>query len=228
MSQKPLNTTTVEKRFFSTLLGFSYVDETQIEHQIKKAAQYARKIPAFSRWPDDPRQFWNAEASCWNDRIKREVRDSIRAELSTLHGKNLDLGAGSVSYLPNSVAVDFSRDMLHLNPAQEKVIASLEEKLPFKDKSFDSVTLFFVVNYIKNIHQLLEEVHRLLRVHGQVVIVQSPSVSSLHKQHYKNSLGGVELRSLLGKFDFKVKSEQKKLQGRKLLFMYAEKMRVNI
>jgi len=214
----------ITKQFLSTLLGFSYIRDDEIEQQMKKAVQHARQTPAFSHWPDDSRQFWNAESFCWNDRIKTELRDSLCAEVSHLQGKNLDLGSGSACYVPHSVAVDFSEEMLRLNPAQKKVITNLEEKLPFADTSFDSVTLFFVVNYIKNIRQLLDEIHRLLRVHGQVIIVQTPSVSLLHKRHYKNSIGGAELRKLLEELGFSVESKQKKLNGIRLLFTYAEKI----
>lgn len=213
-----------ERQFFSTLLDFNYADEKEIKHLVQKAAQHARTIPEFADWPYDNKQFWNAEALCWNGRMEREMRDSIRAELSHLHGKNLDLGAGNISYVPYSVAVDFSEDMLHMNPAQEKVLADLEEKLPFADESFDSATLVFVINYVKNIHELITEVHRVLRANGHVVIVQAPSVSGLHKLHYKNTMGDAELRVLLGKLGFRVKSDYKDIQVRKLLFVDAEKI----
>ncbi|HLC19339.1 MAG TPA: class I SAM-dependent methyltransferase [Candidatus Nanoarchaeia archaeon] len=212
-----------ERQFFDILLDFNYADEGQMKHLVSKAKLHAQKIPMFSDWPQNDKQFWDAEALFWNGRMEREVRDSIRAELSHLHGKNLDLAAGSVSYVPYSVAVDFSEEMLHLNPAQEKVVANLEEKLPFADELFDSATLVFGVNYIQNIAQLFAEVHRMLKPNGRVVIVQAPSVSALHKLHYKNSVGDVELRVLLGKLGFRVRSQQKELHGRKLLFVDAEK-----
>ena len=213
-----------ERQFFSTLLDFNYADDAQIKHLLQKAAQHARMIPAFTDWPYDARQFWNAEALCWNSRIEREIRDSIRAELSSVQGKNVDLGAGSVCYVPYSVAVDFSEEMLHLNPAQEKVVANLEEKLPFAGESFDSATLVFVVNYIKNTHQLFSEVHRILRVNGRIAIVQAQSVSALHKIHYKNFLDDAELCVLLGKLGFRTKSQQKELHGKRLLFVEGEKV----
>ena len=213
-----------ERQFFSTLLDFNYADEAQSKYLMKKATEHARKIPAFADWPYDGKQFWDAESLCWNGRIEREVRDSIRAELSHLQGKNVDLGAGSVCYVPHSVVADFSGEMLHLNPAQEKVTANLEEKLPFADELFDSATLVFVVNYIKNIHQLLVEMHRILSANGHAVIVQAPSVSGLHKLHYKNSMGEAELRVLLGKLNFRVLSEHKEIHGKKLLFVDAEKI----
>ncbi|MBS3138922.1 class I SAM-dependent methyltransferase [Candidatus Woesearchaeota archaeon] len=212
-----------ERQFFDTLLDFNYADESQMKHLLSKAKLHAQKIPMFSEWPHNDKQFWDAEALFWNGRMEREVRDSIRAELSHLQGKNVDLAAGSVCYVPYSVVVDFSEEMLHLNPSQEKVVANLEEKLPFADESFDSASLVFVVNYIKNVHQLFAEVHRMLKPNGRVVIVQAPFVSALHKLHYKNSVGDVELRVLLGKLGFRIKSQHKELHGRRLLFVDAEK-----
>src|SRR3989338_8491935 len=213
-----------ETDFITTLLDFNYIaDDAQLKHLVQKTAMIAHKLPAYSSWPLDRKQFWDAEALCWNGRIEKEVRDFIRGELSFLQGNNLDLGSGTVCYVPNSTAVDFSEEMLHINPAQNKVIADLNKKLPFDDESFDSVTMVFVVHYVEDVPQLLCNVHRVLRLGGHAVIVQSASVLGLHRIHYKNALGEAEMRMLMKSAGFRVQSYEELVNGKKLLFLIGEK-----
>ena len=214
-----------EQEFFETLFELNYVGKSMsLESVRNKASQLAKQIPRYNEWPHNAEQFWNAEALCWKGRVEKEVREAIKKELSFLKENNLDLGAGSVTYVPGSVAVDFSEEMLLLNDAQHKVSVNLERKLPFAEESFDSVTLVFVANYIKNIAPLLDEARRVLRLGGKLVLVQSQEpVIELHRLHYKNSYGDAELRILLNGLGFNLTSSVKKIQGRELLFLIAEK-----
>ncbi len=64
--------------------------------------------------------------------------------------------------------------MLLLNDnLQEKVLGDLEKKLPFRKGEFDSVTMVFVLDYIRNYWNLLKEVFRVLKEKGVLVVVQS-------------------------------------------------------
>jgi len=214
-----------EQQFFSTLQQFNYAShEKQINHLIFQASNAAQNIPQFNQWPNNAEQFWNAESMLWKSRIPQEVRNGIMGELSFLNGVNIDLGAGSCCYVPNSIAVDFSEEMLHINIAQQKVKADLEQKIPISDQLCTSATLIFVVNYIKNIEGLFNEVHRILKDNGQIAIVQSAaSVHGLHKLHYKNMHGEAELRLLLQYAGFVVESYTKKIAGKELLFFIGQK-----
>ncbi|MBI4153003.1 class I SAM-dependent methyltransferase, partial [Candidatus Woesearchaeota archaeon] len=214
-----------EQEFFDTLVELNYVGKEMSLDSIRyKASELAKQIPRYSEWPHNAEQFWNAEALCWKGRIEKEVRDAIKNELSFLKGKNLDLGAGSVTYVENSVVADFSDEMLLLNDAMQKVAVNLEKKLPFSEESFDSTTMVFVANYIGNFEQLLRETKRVLRLGGKLVIVQSlQPVVELHRMHYKNIYGEAELRILLKNIGFDVKSYVKDVSGREILLVIGRK-----
>ena len=208
-----------EREFFNTLQELNYARGEGQELLVRKAQGYARLIPQYSQWPVDKKQFWNAEALCWNGRIENEMRNKISEELSFLTGLNLDLGAGSYSYVKNSIAVDFSEEMLVLNEAEYKAVADLERPLVFRSEIFDSVTAVFVVNYVEHVEQLIKEVKRVLKVGGKFAIVFADDISELHKIHYKNSYGKEELTVLLNSGRFRVNSYTKE----KLTFIVGEK-----
>ncbi len=213
-----------EQEFFNTLLELNYASGPRFQSVVQKAQSLAQEIPHYNGWPEHPQRFWNAEALCWRQRIDPRVREALQEELSFLKGRNLDFGAGSFSYVKNSVAVDFSEEMLQLNDAQEKFVADLEEPLLFQEESFDSATMVFLLSYIKDVPRLLAEAKRVLKVGGQLVIVQSPHpVMELHRMHYKNPYGEAELKILLRNGWHGVRSYMKEVGGRNLIFLLAEK-----
>ena len=219
--KKQIELERAEGDFLLTLMEFNHVsDDAGVRGLIQKALPFAQKVPHYSNWPNDPQQFWNAEALSWRGRIERDVRKGIRRELAFLKGKNLDLGCGSYSYIPNSAALDFSSEMLLINEAQEKITANLEEPLPVAHESFDSVSMVFVANYIRNVDQLLGEAKLALKVGGKLAIVQSMQPAmGLHRTHYKNSYGDAELKVLLKKHKMGARSYVKDVCGRELLFV---------
>ena len=139
----------------------------------------SKEISWLKGWPKSRRAFWNGEAFMWRNKIEREKRELIKKELMFLEERgrrgrrNLDLGCGSYSYI-TSVGLDISEKMLLLNDnLQEKVLGDLEKKLPFRKGEFDSVTMVFVLDYIRNYWNLLKEVFRVLKEKGVLVVVQS-------------------------------------------------------
>ena len=216
---------TTEQAFFNTLLELNYTRHFT-EKNVQHAAELASQLPQYEGWPNHPQRFWNAEALCWKGRIGKDVRETIAKELSFLHGgSNLDLGAGSYSYIPNSVAADFAEEMLLLNDAEHKVVLDLEQKLPFDDHLFDSVTMAFVVNYVQNVEQLFREAKRVLKSGGVLAVVNaSVPVVELHRMHYKNFYGEPELRMLLQKHQLRVHSSVKNVSGNPLAFVFGRKI----
>jgi SAM-dependent methyltransferase len=221
ITKKEVEAARAEKEFYDILLDMNYTkDSKQIKHLIHKAASYAEQIPHYSQWPENDRQFWDAEALCWKSRIPEEVRKKIASELSFLRGANLDIGAGSTNYTPHSVALDISEEMLNLNIAKKKIVHNIEHPLPLSDNLFDSATLVFVASYVNNLSQLFTEIYRVLKVGGTMVIVQSLSpVFTLHQLHYRNNHGEAELRPLLQSAGFAVTSKVKTIANRSLLFL---------
>jgi SAM-dependent methyltransferase len=214
----------IEGRFFETLLGLNYVKGKKREELVNEAKSYASQLPEYAQWPNDSKQFWNAEAICWTNRLDSNVREAIRKELSFLQGSNLDLGSGSYSYVKNSVVADFAEEMLLVNDAKQKLVVDLEKKLPLSDHLFDSVTMVFVASYVKNLSNLFIEAKRVLKIGGKLVIFQSADpVMDIHGMHYKNNYGDSELKILLKQAGLKVRSFNRKLAGKEFLMLVGEK-----
>ncbi len=172
----------------------------------------ASRISWAKGWPHDSRAFWNAEAFMWQHKISKKNREIIEQELSSLCGKkNLDLGCGAHSYLP-SVGFDLSPKMLDFNAnCYEKVKGSVEEKLPFADDSFDSATAVFLLNYVQNYQQLLQEIRRALREKGIfVMVLSSTPVNEWQRQKEVNSFEKEKWQMLLHKSGFVVKLKEEK------------------
>ena len=158
-----------ETRFFTGLIELSYGRD--IKSKLKKLAG---EINWTKGWPEDKIAFWNAEAFMWQRKIDKNKRELIKLELQFLEGNNnLDIGCGSYSYV-SSVGLDFSEKMLLFNDnCSDKVNGDLEQKLPFDNQAFDSVTAVFVLNYVKNYKNLLLEIKRVLKKNGVFIMVLS-------------------------------------------------------
>ena len=197
-----------ETDFFNGLIELQYGQEDLIE--MKRIAQ---KVSWAKGWPVDNIAFWNAEAFMWQQKIEKEKRELIRRELVFLEsGNNLDLGCGSYSYI-KSVGFDFSEKMLKFNDnCSEKVVGNLEEKLPFDNFRFDSVTAVFVFNYVNNYEFLLLEVKRILKQNGDFVMVLG-NVNDWQKQKEVNSFDFVEWEKVLKKVGFNVEFYEKEGLG---------------
>lgn len=195
-----------ETRFFQGLLELQYGQPVQ-----SKLKKLASKISWARGWPENKESFWNAEAFMWSRKIKKETRALITQELQFLTtGKNLDIGCGAYSYIP-SVGFDLSSQMLKLNDScTEKILGDVERKLPFKDKSFDSVTAIFVLNYVQNYPQLLQEIKRVLKPKGQFAMVLSATkINDWQRQKEVNHFEGKRWKKMLEKEGFKIKIYQK-------------------
>lgn len=91
-------------------------------------------------------------------------------------GPMLDLGAGTGAAAPvfgnrTVVALDPAIEMLSLNSAHLRV-AAVGEALPFRDESFDGVFSAYVLRNLDSLTQTLEEVARVLRPGGVLVVVE--------------------------------------------------------
>lgn len=195
-----------ETTFFEGLLELQYGQPVQ-----STLEKLATKIPWARGWPNDKKAFWNAEAFMWSRKIEKETRALIQQELQFLStGKNLDVGCGAYSYIP-SVGLDISPQMLKLNDnCIEKVQGDVEKKLPFKDKIFDSVTAIFVLNYVQNYQQLLQEIKRVLKPKGRLVMILSAvKINDWQRQKEVNRFRIEKWKEMMTKAGFKVEVYQK-------------------
>lgn len=203
-----------ETDFFCGLMKLAY--GRKVEPKLRKIAQ---KISWARGWPKNKRAFWNAEAFMWGHKIEKQKRELIQKELNRLlrgknsikTSKNLDLGCGSYSYLP-SVGFDISEKMLLLNEnLTGRIGGDLEEKLPFADRSFDSATTIFVLNYVKNYPRLLFEIRRVLKPEGKFVAVLSATkINDWQRQKEVNDFPAGKWASALERARFKVNYYKKK------------------
>lgn len=215
----------LKDNFFQLMIEYPYLKSREKKKVLlQKAMNFAERIPEFKGWPHDDKSFWNAEAFMWNTKIDKELRQAIKNELVFRVGeKNLDLGAGNIVYTPNTVALDYSSEMLKLSDAPTKVEHNLEKPLPFGDGMFDSLTAVFVLNYIENIHGLINEMYRVLKLGGKLSIVQPSSVNDLYYLHVKNEYTESDLRILLKKAGFITDSVSKTVNNKNVVFFFCEK-----
>jgi len=192
-----------ETEFLSGLIQLQYGMKV-----VPKLKKLSSKVGWAKNWPQDTTSFWNAEAFMWARKIDKEKRELIKRELSFLSsGKNLDLGCGSYSYL-SSVGLDLSPKMLDFNKnLKKKVVGDLEQKLPFREEEFDSVTAIFVLNYVKNHSALFREVCRVLKEKGHfVAILYSKQINDWQRQKEVNHFSEIVWRKELEQAGFGVNS----------------------
>ncbi|MBI4980905.1 class I SAM-dependent methyltransferase [Candidatus Woesearchaeota archaeon] len=197
-----------ENEFLKNLIKLQY--GLKVQNTLKKISS---KVIWARGWPQNKKSFWNAEAFMWNHKIDADPRKLITQELKPLHGKkNLDLGCGSYSYIP-STGFDISKKMLDFNDnCLQKVTGDLENKLPFANKSFDSVTALFVLNYVKNYPQLLSEISRVLKFQGIfVAALYSRNINSWQRQKEVNKLSKEKWKNNIAEAGFSVKLNKKQV-----------------
>ena len=117
---------------------------------------------------------------------------------SELSGKDiLHIGSGLAPF-PGAVTLDMNAGV-----CPDHVCNIDEDRLPFADESFDAVLMFNVFEHVDQKIQVLEEIHRVLRMEGRVYIL-APHFSST-SQHtdptHKNGIGTRTLDYVVEKTD---------------------------
>ncbi|MDD4938560.1 MAG: class I SAM-dependent methyltransferase [Candidatus Omnitrophica bacterium] len=141
------------------------------------------------------------------------LKDKSILDAGCWNGKYLNLIRGSVSGM--SVGVDIEEKALGValrNVPGPKFLAASVFGLPFKDKTFDAVTLWAVIEHItaKGESRALGEIHRVLKEDGSLFIstpsghwlarVLDPAYFLTGHRHY----GRAGLEKILGSAGFKI------------------------
>lgn len=89
-------------------------------------------------------------------------------------------------YIPYGVdispsAVEFARNKLNL----EKVFLGKLEDIKFEDEFFDIITLYHILEHVVDPRKLLEEVYRILKKEG-LIIIQIPVIDSVVYKIFRN------------------------------------------
>lgn len=76
--------------------------------------------------------------------------------------------------MSEAVGIDFKAPIID-HPKVRTMTATLDERLPFPDESFDVVTMLAVLEHLSRPREIVQEISRVLRPGGQVVLtVPSP------------------------------------------------------
>ena len=161
--------------------------------------------------------FWDAESLNWDNRITQNQKEIISCLVAeNFQSPCLNIGAGTNNYHEPKknekiYCLDYSAQMLGKNKSKVKVLADLENNLPFRKESFNCVMALFTLNYVKNLKQLIREIKDMLSPKGTFIVLQGP----LNKWYKKQSIHSTEmvLNLLKHTFDMEIRyeSEIKKL-----------------
>jgi SAM-dependent methyltransferase len=100
----------------------------------------------------------------------------IKTVLPHISGKLLDLGCGT-----NKLVAQYNRDGIGVDVYQWGGVDLLIEdssKLPFSDGTFDTVTIIAALNHIPNRKEALQDVYRVLKKDGRIIITMIPPAIS--------------------------------------------------
>jgi len=197
--------------FYDIIFKLSY-KRYQKKELIEKAKKLALQIPELKGWPDNNKKFWDIESYTWFRRIPKRIRLFIKKELEKITNPkdlNLSLGSGSYPYLENSVLLDFSEQMLDsADKKYKKVKYDLEKgTIPFKNNSFDTITMVFIINYLKNLKQILKQAKKIVK--NKLIIINSKKlIIKWYRQKEVKHYGSDEIRNLLESIGFKTKIKE--------------------
>ena len=131
----------------------------------------------------------------WRKKAIKEIKNNPKNILDVATG-TADFAISNTKFTnANVTGIDISEGMLNIG--REKIkkknltkriklkIADCE-KLPFKDKNFDAITVGFGVRNFENILKGLKEMHRVLAKNGSVVILEpnNPKTFPLKQIYY--------------------------------------------
>lgn len=122
---------------------------------------------------------------------RRGLAKARRELLSTVHGRVLEIGAGTglnIPYYPADADVVFTEPDPHmaarLRRRGAQVTAAGAENLPFPDASFDAVVSTLVLCTVPDVLASLREIRRVLKPEGRLVFIEhvrAPAGSSLER-----------------------------------------------
>ena len=129
-------------------------------------------------------------------------------ELSDSKGKLLDLGSGASPY-NNLYNKDISVTTLEYNAERRPNVVADAHQLPFKDRSFDFITSYEVLEHVRDPRIVVSEINRILKSSGSCAI-SVPMTWGLHYEPYDfRRFTNHGLVALLEDNDFNVKHIKK-------------------
>jgi ubiquinone/menaquinone biosynthesis C-methylase UbiE len=180
----------------------------------------------------EKQEFFNRMAEGWDERFySQEMRERLPQLVSMFHLQEgaiiLDVGAGTggiVPYLLEAIgpngsiwAIDFAEEMVKIGRKkfrkESRVIFDLAsvENLPYKDGFFDQIVCFGAFPHFEDKGKALEEMRRVLKPRGTLIIAHALSSVAL-RSHHQNCAPvsrdflpeEEEMRSLMEKAGFRL------------------------
>ena len=119
----------------------------------------------------------------------------------------LDLGCGNKPYKEiyncSYVGIDYSSQKLK-NSKNKPDFFGIGENLPFRNDTFDFLTCYSVIPYVEKIDQFLNEIYRVTKNDG-IIVITIMNLKALAKDsegHYPNKFSSKELETILVKHGF--------------------------
>ena len=113
----------------------------------------------------DKLRIFLSTATTWPD-LDEEVGDDAKY----LTGNILNAGAGSRDITPIIKGKLFNQDIPHGIHNERIHIYSPIDKIPVKDKTFDTIFCNAVLEHVKNPHEVMAEFHRVLKDEGHLYV----------------------------------------------------------
>lgn len=147
--------------------------------------------------------YWPEKEEENKKRYYEEIYGAVKDQI-TFQGKICDIGGGSGGFLhffgvKKALIVDISSTGISLaNKRGYKTLKyDLSQKLPFKDKTFDDVLLFEILEHVKEPEKLFDEAIRI----GKSVWVGQPNtgadgVHHLHRIYPSRVMRWIKMRGL--------------------------------
>ena len=169
-------------------IGAYYLSENYLSHQDTKKSFTATLFNAVKKR---------------NTKSKYEVAVGNKSE-----GRHLDIGCGVVDFLFYTQEKGWDVSGIEVADSARKIA---EEKIgkrillpnqisEFEDQSFDLITMWHVLEHVDDLHSQVENLYRLLKPNGRLVIAL-PNFKSWDAQHYKNYWAAYDVPRHLYHFD---------------------------
>ena len=161
----------------------------------------------------------------------------IKIVMPHIKGELLDIGCGT-NKLVKKYGSGTGVDVFQFGDAD--LIVKDTSQLPFKNESFDTITIIATLNHIPNRNAVLKETHRMLKPTGQLIItmippgiskiwhfIRSPWDRDQHERGMKDGevygITNKQITKILGQTGFNITQKQNFMFGINKLFISKKK-----
>ncbi|ADC66582.1 Methyltransferase type 11 [Ferroglobus placidus DSM 10642] len=132
----------------------------------------------YDEWYERNREIFEREVRCLKELVPK--------------GLILEVGVGTGRFAEkfSAIGIDASLDMLRVARKRVEVVRGDASFLPFKNEVFDAVLLIVTICFLENPKKAVEEIHRVLKRNGYLIIGFVPKNSALGKLYEEKGRKG--------------------------------------